>query len=97
MVYYLFDWGDSTETTWIGPYNSGDTVTWSHTWATPGTYHLRVKARDAHTLESQWSDSLIVALPILPPRWIDLISDIIHMLFDPLSTLTIHLSSVSPW
>lgn len=97
MVYYLFDWGDCTENEWIGPYTSGDIVTCSHTWETPGTYHLRVKARDNHTLESQWSESLVVALPLMPARWIELVHDIIQMLFRNINTaLGVHMSIVYP-
>ena len=97
MVYYLFDWGDNTDTDWIGPCTSGEPITRSHTWATPGTYHLRVKARDDHTLESEWSESLIVALPCLPSHWIELVYDLIHVLFRNLGNLGIHMSIVCPW
>jgi hypothetical protein len=31
-IYYLFDWGDGTDIGWLGPYDSVDTVTASHTW-----------------------------------------------------------------
>jgi hypothetical protein len=60
---YLFDWGDGTDSGWIGPYNSGDTVTVSHTWNTRGTFPIKVKARDIHEAESVWSDSLPVGMP----------------------------------
>jgi len=61
-VFYLFNWGDGMDTTWLGPYSSGDTCTLSHTWMNPGIYHVKVKARDQHEGESNWSDSLSVAI-----------------------------------
>ena len=89
-IYYLFDWGDSTDTGWIGPFMSGESITVSHTWSTPGTYHIRVKARDDHTLESQWSESLIVALPCLHSHWIELLQDLIHLVLSHLENIILH-------
>jgi hypothetical protein len=89
-IYYLFDWGDDTDTEWIGPYISGESITVSHTWATPGTYHIRVKARDDHTLESQWSESLTVALPCPYSHWIELFQDIIHLFLSHLENIILH-------
>ncbi len=60
---YLFDWGDGSDSGWIGPYNSGDAATVSHTWNTRGTFPVKVKARDSYGAESVWSDSLPVGMP----------------------------------
>ena len=62
-LYYLFDWGDGTDESWIGPYSSGATIEAAHQWETQGTYDVRVKAKDVHGLESDWSDSFGVAIP----------------------------------
>jgi hypothetical protein len=48
QVYYLFDWGDGTSSGWVGPYNSGATVSASHSWDKPGTYEIKVKAKEHH-------------------------------------------------
>jgi len=58
VVYYFFDWGDETNSGWLGPYNSGEKCVASHIWNEKGKYELRVKARDIHHGESDWSDPL---------------------------------------
>jgi len=62
-VYYLFNWGDGTDTGWLGPYNSGDDVEVSHAWTNKGIYDVKVKAKDIHGAESSWSDPLSVTMP----------------------------------
>lgn len=60
QVFFFVDWNDSLNTGWIGPYNSGTNVNLvvevAHTWTTEGIYHIRVKAKDAVTMEeTPWS------------------------------------------
>jgi PKD repeat protein len=63
-VYYWFEWGDGTCTGWIGPYVSGEELTYPHTWNEKGNYEIKVKAKDDPNgdgnildgLESPWSD-----------------------------------------
>ncbi len=62
-IYYLFDWGDDTTSSWIGPYNSGDTASGKKTWTKSGTYIIRVVAKDTHGRLSSWSDPLTVTMP----------------------------------
>jgi hypothetical protein len=54
-VYYFIDWGDNTNSGWVGPYLSGDQITQSHTWSTKGTYTLEAKAKDIYGNESDWA------------------------------------------
>jgi len=61
-IFYLFDWGDGSDSGWLGPYNSGDVCIASHTWDNPGIYYAKVKAKDAYDNESYWSDSLFLAI-----------------------------------
>jgi PKD repeat protein len=61
-VYYFIDWGDHTNSSWIGPYSSGDIVTKSHTWSTKGTYTIKAKAKDIYGNESGWA-TLSVTMP----------------------------------
>ena len=61
QIYYLFSWGDNSDSGWIGPYNSGDTAEASHSWSSTGTYSVKVKAKDTGDLESKWSDPLSVS------------------------------------
>lgn len=60
---YFFDWGDDTDSNWIGPYDSGEEIEASHIWTEEGSYQIKVKARDIHGLESDWSEPLPVSMP----------------------------------
>ena len=62
-VFYLWDWGNGNISEWLGPYASGQTASVMHTWTEKGTYSVRVKAKDAHKAESNWSDPLPVTMP----------------------------------
>ncbi len=54
-IYYLFDWGDGELSSWLGPYKSGTSAVAKHKWYT-GLYQIKVKAKDEHGLESDWSE-----------------------------------------
>ncbi|MCJ7570681.1 MAG: hypothetical protein MUO82_02225 [Candidatus Thermoplasmatota archaeon] len=64
-VYYFIDWGDNTNSGWIGPYESGDQneITKSHTWSIKGTYNVKAKAKDIAGHESDWG-TLKVKMPV---------------------------------
>jgi parallel beta-helix repeat protein len=62
QVYYQWDWGDGTQSNWLGPYNSGATVSTTHTWG-KGSYSIKVKAKDSNGAESNWSDPLTITMP----------------------------------
>jgi hypothetical protein len=53
-IYYFIDWGDQINSSWIGPYLSGELITESHTWSKKGTYTIRAKAKDIYGNESDW-------------------------------------------
>lgn len=40
--YWFFDWGDTTNTGWIGPYGPNDSLSVSHTWDEKGEYSIEV-------------------------------------------------------
>ena len=63
QVYYLFDWGDGSDSGWIGPVNSGKAVEDEHGWSSRGNYVIRVKAKDVYGVESPWSDPLPISMP----------------------------------
>jgi len=63
QIYYLFDWGDESDSGWLGPYESGESVTASHKWSREANYKIKVKAKDPEDHESLWSDPLSVSLP----------------------------------
>lgn len=66
-VFYMWDWGDGNVSNWMGPYASGTTASAQKSWATQGTYSVKVKAKDANGHESNWSDPLIVTMPLNLP------------------------------
>ena len=55
-VYYYIKWGDGNSTSWIGPCNSSEDITLSHSWAENGTYTIKVKAKDIYDMESHWGE-----------------------------------------
>ena len=60
---YWFDWGDGTNSGWVGPYASGATASATHSWTSQGSYQIKVKAKDTSDTESVWSDPLAVSMP----------------------------------
>jgi hypothetical protein len=60
---YFWDWGDGTDSGWLGQYHSGDNCAITHKWAAQGNYNIKVKAKDIHGVESDWSDPLPIAMP----------------------------------
>ncbi|PNX45525.1 MAG: hypothetical protein BV459_08255, partial [Thermoplasmata archaeon M11B2D] len=64
QVWYWFEWGDGTNSGWIGPYDSGTTGSAEHAWSKKGSYNITVKAKDIYDAESVWSDPLPIAMPV---------------------------------
>ncbi len=62
QIYYQFNWGDGTNSGWIGPYASGQTGTGSHIWTELGTYNVTVKAKDSWGATSPRSEPLAVTI-----------------------------------
>ena len=54
-LYYKWDFGDGTETFWIHN-NENYSGLIRNTWKRPGTYFVKVKAKDIYGKESNWSD-----------------------------------------
>jgi len=63
QVYYLWDWGDGTQSEWLGPFASGDEISVQKSWNTKGIYLIKVKVKDISGVESDWSDPLPVNMP----------------------------------
>ena len=80
-IYYLFDWGDDTNSGWLGPYPSGTTVMATKTWYNPDTYSVRVKAKDVNDKESEYSEPLVVT--VTKSRAV--VSQPLEILFDKLT------------
>jgi len=62
-VSYLVDWGDGSDSGWLGPYSSGETASASHSWDSMDTFYVKVMARDKYGMESEWSESQGVRMP----------------------------------
>ena len=62
-VWYYIEWGDGTNSGWIGPYTSGHEIIVNHTWNKRGTYTIQAKAKDGYGAESGWG-TLSVKMPI---------------------------------
>jgi hypothetical protein len=67
-IYYLFDWGDNTPTDWLGPYDSGERCEASHKWDEPGTYKIKVRAKDERNTLSNWSEPLTISVVNTAPE-----------------------------
>ncbi len=57
QLWYQWQLGDAYTTDWLGPYHSDELVKIEYTWETPGTYLVKVKAKDMYNLESIFSFS----------------------------------------
>jgi hypothetical protein len=64
-VYYMVSWGDMLGD-WLGPYSSGQTIGFMHTWAVVGNYSITVKAKDSEGLESDWSEASSITILTVP-------------------------------
>lgn len=58
-LYYFVDWGDNSNTGWIGPYPSGQEIYIMNSWIIKGDYEITAKAKDINDVESEWSSKQI--------------------------------------
>lgn len=61
QLWYYWDWGDGSNSGWVGPQPSGTINEECHSWTTPGTYTVKVKAKNKYK-ESPWSDSIEITV-----------------------------------
>ena len=61
-ISYIFNWGDLTNSGWTEFVSSGTMVNRSHKWWFIGSYTIKVKAKDSHAAQSEWSE-LQVTMP----------------------------------
>jgi len=61
-VYISIDWGDETDTGWMGPYDSDQPVTISHTWDERGSYTISARAKDLLGNLGEWN-TIEVSMP----------------------------------
>jgi len=65
-ITYFIDWGDGTNSSWFGPYTSGEEVLINHTFGSEGVFYITAKAKNNVDLESGWSDPFMIT--IYPPE-----------------------------
>lgn len=70
-VSFIFDWGDGSYSSWIGPVESGSEVKASYVWEEEGDYEVRVLARNVRGVQSEWSDTLPVTMPYQRPFFLN--------------------------
>lgn len=58
--YWFFNWGDGSNSGWIGPYGPNDEVSQSHIWNGRGEYIIRVK----YKVDGVHSDFTTLRLPV---------------------------------
>ena len=61
-IYYMFDWGDGSDSGWVGPYNSGEQGSASHSWDYEDDFEVRVIAMDENGRQSDWSNPSIIGI-----------------------------------
>jgi hypothetical protein len=64
-VYYLFNWGDGTDSGWLGPVDSGALYQANHIWQKKGSYEIKTRVKDGDGLVSDWSDPIAVTMPLI--------------------------------
>ncbi|MBN1280431.1 MAG: hypothetical protein JXA00_02160 [Candidatus Thermoplasmatota archaeon] len=67
MVRYQFCWSWGSQlfedySSWMGPFDSGDPQTTTHYWEAPGTYEVRVRAKDIKEAIGPWSGPHIITI-----------------------------------
>jgi C1A family cysteine protease len=60
QVYYKWDWGHDIDNTWRGPVSTGELINTSHKWPYRGKFEIRVKSRDIHGAEGEWSEPMVI-------------------------------------
>jgi len=61
-LWYFVDWGDGTDSGWLGPYPSDEEVIVRHYWNKKGSYNIQVKSKDVFNDESE-----IAEFPVTMP------------------------------
>jgi PKD domain len=61
-IYYYFDWGDGSNSGWLGPFNSGQEGAAQKSWSAEGTYTVKAKAKDINGVQSSWSTPIAVTI-----------------------------------
>jgi hypothetical protein len=58
----IIDWGDGTNSGWLGPYSPGTPTTAEKSWNSTATYAVQTMAKDIHGVTSEWSDPISILI-----------------------------------
>jgi len=53
-VWVFWDWGDGTNSSWLGPYASGEQACANHSWDEKGDYTIKARLKDDYGVLSEW-------------------------------------------
>jgi PKD domain len=67
-ICYKFSWGDGSSGNWSDAAPSGQSITVTHTYTTPMTYNVTVKAKDIKEVETDWSSPRSIVISSRPPN-----------------------------
>jgi len=76
-LYAFFEWGDGSDTGWIGPYVPGEDICASHVWTYTGQYLLEIQLKNETGL---WIDAW--AAIIVMPREKPIYGTFLHRLIE---------------
>ena len=75
-LFYYIDWGDGNIENWIGPFDSSQPATISHTWSRTGTYLIKAKVKDENNGVSYWGN-----YEVIMPRTKKIEDNFLHQFF----------------
>ncbi len=65
QILYRWAFGNGDSSTWMGPYNSGDTCMVSYQWTTPGQYDIKILTKDNYQASAAWSAPMTITVDCL--------------------------------
>jgi len=61
-IFYQIEWGDGTNTSWIGPNPSNEKIMVNHSWSKKGDYTIKARAKDVYDAIGEWG-TLDITMP----------------------------------
>jgi hypothetical protein len=62
-ILYKFDWGDGSDSGWVGPFDSNTEGSATHKWDSKGNYEIKVRAKDEYGEITDWSEPISINVP----------------------------------
>ncbi|KYK24322.1 hypothetical protein AYK25_00350 [Thermoplasmatales archaeon SM1-50] len=62
QIFCLWDWDDGSQSSWLGPYDSGQIISGMHQWSEPGVYMIQIKVKDFYGAVSNWSEPFTITI-----------------------------------